>query len=193
MEEIRKVERMTAQRAIVLGVTLWKVRLSLPHGQWMPWQQQHLAASKSQVNYFMRLALVFLVKSRATKTELRALPGDSVELAPKDELSRALLARLEKFVGECSLNELLVKHGIRGVTRDTDAQGGDSAPGQPGEQMLFTEVAEHFYSLRQNLCRREVILRYTPEQLDAAKREIDEIRSAFLALYQEARGTPRSK
>lgn len=188
------MERNAARRAVVLGLTLWRVRFALPHGQWMPWQQEHLATGKTQVNYIMRLALAFLVKSRATKVELRALPADTVELSADHDLSRALLARLDKFVGECSLNELLVKHGIRGVTRDTDDQGGDGADtGQPGEQLLFTEVASHFYSLRQNLCRREVILRYTPEQLDAAAREIEEIRSSFLALYQEARGTPRSK
>lgn len=189
LEEIQRAERVTALRAITLGLALWKVRLALPHGQWMPWQAEHLGVGGRQVNYYMRLALVFLLKSRATKTELRALPVDSVELTSTDALSRSLFSRLEKFVGECSLNELLVKHGIRGVTRDTDSASDEDTSGGPGEQMIFTEVCEHFYSIRQNLCRRETIMRYTPEQLDAAKRELDEIRSSFLALYAEARGT----
>jgi hypothetical protein len=185
------MEKTTALKAIVLGITLWRVRFALPHGQWVGWQAEHLAASKSQVNYIMRLAVVFLLKSRATRVELRALPCDSTTLAPGDELSRALLARLEKFVGECSLNELLVKHGIKGVTRDTgdENEGEPGTTSAPGQQLLFAEVCEHFHSIRQTLCRRETLLRYTPHQLDAAKRELEEIRSSFLALYAEARGT----
>jgi hypothetical protein len=189
LEEIRQMERTAAQRAIVLGLTLWRIRGALPHGAWVPWQEKHLSAGRTQVNYIMRLALVFLTKSRATKIELRALPTDSTELAANDELSRALVARLEKFVGECSLNELLVKFGIKGVTRDTGDESADDQGTTPaGEQMLFTEVCEHFYSIRQTLCRRETLMRYTPDQLDSAKRELDEIRSAFMALYHEARG-----
>jgi hypothetical protein len=193
LEEIRRVEKMTAQRAIVLGITLWKVRLALPHGKWTPWQEEHLSSGKSYVNYFMRLALVFLMKSRATKVELRALPSDSVELSAGDEISRALLGRLEKFVGDCSLHELLVKHGLKGVARDAgDDQADADATTAGGEQMLFTEVCDHFFSLRRTLCTRETLLRLQPDQLDAAKRELGEIVSSFNALYAEARGAKTS-
>lgn len=189
LEEIRRNERVTAQRAIVLGLTLWKIRISLPHGQWMPWQEKHLAAGKSQVNYFMRLAVAFLSKSRATKTELRALPTDSIELSAETELSRSLLGRLEKFVGECSLHELLVKHGIKGVSRDTGGAEGEagSEGATPGEQMLFPEMCEAVSRL-DRLFIPEAIVRVPPEQLKPLRTEWERTKARIDARFEEALG-----
>ena len=188
LEEIRKAEKMTAQRAIVLGVMLWKVRLALPHGDWMPWQAQYLSACKTEVNYYMRLALVFLIKSRATKVELRALPSDSVELAANDALSRALLTRLEKFVGECSLHELLVKHGLKGVTRDQGDEDGADASAKTGEQLVFTSFCDTLFAVRQTVLKREHLMQLTPDQLKGFRREWEQTNSEMQALFAEALG-----
>jgi hypothetical protein len=192
LEEIQRAERVTAQRAITLGVALWKIRLSLSHGQWMPWQAEHLGVGQRQVNYYMRLALVFLIKSRATKVELRALPADSIELAPTDALSRALFARLEKFVGECSLNELLVKHGIKGITRDTDDQANADATTAGGEQMLFPEMCDVLLKL-DRLYMPESIGQVPPDKLKPLRSEWENTKARIDANFEQALGRKPSQ
>jgi hypothetical protein len=187
--EIQRAERETAQRAVMLGVALWKVRLSIAHGQWTPWLGEHIGVGQRQVNNYMRLALVFLIKSRATKTELRALPADSIELASDDALSRALFARLEKFVGECSLNELLVKHGIKSVTRDDQGEGEATAAG--GQQLLFPEMCDVLLKL-DRLYMPESIIQIPPDKLNPLRAEWEHTKSRIDARFEDALGRKTS-
>jgi hypothetical protein len=79
----------------------------------------------------MRLATVFIERTRATKPEMLALPGDQTSLDLADNHhGKQLAAKLATFVGELSLNELLIKHGIKGVglkTELTDAAAAEVA------------------------------------------------------------------
>ena len=51
-----------------------------------------------------------------TKPDILALPGDQTTLTLGDSHeARALVGKLEKFVADCSLDELLIKYGIKGV------------------------------------------------------------------------------
>lgn len=141
----------------------------------------------------MRLALVFLIKSRATKLELRALPTDSIELGTSDQLSQALHRRLEKFVGECSLHELLVKHGLKGVTRDTgEGEGEGEAAAAPGEQLVFPEMCDALLRI-DRLYAPENIVTVPPEKLRPLRTEWENTKARIDARFEQALGSARSQ
>lgn len=107
--------------AVFAGITLCRLKKSMPHGEFRRWLAQmsasggHLAApKKTQANYYMQLAEKFHAKHKVQLPALLALPGDQTALDLGDSHpSRDLVVKVTKFVGDCSLNELLDRHGIR--------------------------------------------------------------------------------
>jgi len=169
---IPRIEREAALRAILAGVTLHRVKSGLVHGEFRRWLSQmstsggHLpAVSKTQVNYYMRLATVALAKTSATKPELLAVLGDQTELSlePADANARRFMDKLVKFVGTKSLNELLRDHGIKdgkklGGARDKADAEAPIDPEQLAEQAREELSAWHETGrqllLTDNLCSR---------------------------------------
>jgi hypothetical protein len=187
---VTKLENEAALRGLLCGLALHRVKASLKHGEWVPWQTSCLKAGRSQVNNYMRLATVFVAKARLSQPELLALDcneGGLVE-AGDNAMTRRLFAAAEKFVGSCSLNELLIKYGIKGVTRDTDSADDTPTGGTAGEQMLFQEIAEHMQGLRLTLLKPEHLMRLQPAQLDAINVEMESSVARWRKLYREAKG-----
>ncbi len=172
---ISKLEGEAALRAIFAGVALHRIKASLKHGEFGPWlSSQEDVAKKSQVNNYMRLASVFLEKTRATKAELLALTGSNEALFTPGEEARSFVAKVEKFVGESSLNELLIKYGIKGVVREGDDGENPNAPAPGADgQLYFSEVSQYLYGFRTTALRPESLARLTPEQLRAVREEHD--------------------
>jgi hypothetical protein len=138
---IPALENEAAVRAVLLGLTLQKLRAGAPHGTWVEQLTQMLTATnvwtpktaKVNASYYMRLASFFVEKTRVTVPEMLALPGDQTELAIDENSSaqaRRFSEKLGKFVGQWSLNELLVRNGIKGVQRDQEDDN------QPPEKQL---------------------------------------------------------
>ncbi len=144
------LERKAAAGAILAGITLHRVKASLPHGAFGPWIAQKLTrltswtpgTAKVNASFYMRLSLTFVEKVRVDKSMLLALPhdGESLDLGASKE-AKKLASALEKFVGDCSLTELLIKHGIKGVGLKTALEQGDedetddsATPAQLAEQ-----------------------------------------------------------
>ena len=127
---LRSIRQEETLRGLLLGLTLHRIKASLPHGEFGAFiKASPTGFGDRWVNYLMRLALVFVDKSRATKPELLALPGDQAELALDGMAGaqRAFTEKAMKFVGELSLAELLDKHGIK----ETKKLGGTREPGDP--------------------------------------------------------------
>ena len=117
---IPRMEREAALRAILAGLTLHRIKAALPHGTWMPWVKQIPTTGGnlpglSQCQYYMRLATAFVESAKVTAPELRTLPGDKIELAlePADAAARRFMEKAAKFVGDCSLNELLAREHVK--------------------------------------------------------------------------------
>ncbi|QYM80261.1 hypothetical protein K0B96_06510 [Horticoccus luteus] len=197
---VGEMESNAAKGGILAGLTLHRVKASLPHGHFGKWIGQISTAveicrtvKKSQANNYMRLAMVFLEKTKAQKPELLALPGDQTSLDLADNhAGQQLRAKLEKFTAGLSLNELLIKHGIKGVGLKTELETAkedeDDAP-QPGQaEDYFTEVAERVYGFRQLVTSRENIARLTPQQLETLHQTVTDSVAEFRRLYDEAKG-----
>lgn len=116
LAEVNRLGRERAARALLAGLGLCRVKASLKHGQFQPWLKAHVKVGLVSCNNYMRLALAFVEKAGVSKPDLLALPGDQTNLAidESDEAQRRFFSKLEKFVGQSSLSELLEKHGIKG-------------------------------------------------------------------------------
>lgn len=146
---LRLLREEEALRGLLLGLTLHRVKASLPHGQFGKWSKAQATFGERWVNYLMKLALVFIDKAKATKPELLACPGDQTELT-LDTLEgeqRRFVQKATKFVGKHSLAELLDLHGIK----ETKKLGGKRTAGCDDDDSEETKA--------------------TPEQLTARARE----------------------
>ena len=166
--EIKSMERGSAIRGVLVGLTLHRIKAGLAHGDWMPWLKKSLkGAGHRQANYYMRLATTFIAAAKVSKPELLALPGDQAELSlePADATARHFMDKVGKFVGECSLNELLDKHHIKGSGKlggkhesDDDAPEPVIDPEQLAEQAREELAAWHEAGrqllLTENICSR---------------------------------------
>ncbi len=119
IDQVRLLERQSAGHAIMAGLTLHRVKVSLKFGEFMPWLKANVRGVRySQCNYYMRLATVFVEKQHVKKPDLLALPGDQTSLAIDEQASdetRTFFLKLSEFVGDRSLNDLLEKYGIKGA------------------------------------------------------------------------------
>lgn len=188
---ISQLETKAALGAIIAGLTLHRVKVSLPHGQFGKWIEQistsggNLTVKKSQANNYMRLALVFIEKAKVQKPDLLALPGDQLSLdVEAGELTRRFFTKADKFVAGLSLNELLIKHGIKGVGLKTElGQGDDDDDDQTPEQKAaaareraWQEAFESVQRIRASLTEPErAHLLSDPKQIETLKAEVVEL------------------
>jgi hypothetical protein len=153
---ISQMERASAVCAILAGITFFRVKASLPRGEWMPWLERleggQISTAGSnfkplqqrQVNNYMRLASAFVEKAKLDERSVLAAPQDEQQLTleTEDAAAKRFAAKLQKFVGECSLNELLVKHNIKAVARDPAPPRPPRGPTDPKAALwLSIEVA----------------------------------------------------
>lgn len=177
LQAVPQMERQAAAHAILAGMTLHRVKASLPHGQFMPWVDQIRTTGANlkgvdqrQVNYYMKLATVFIGKAKVTAPDVLALPGDQTQLLLEggEGEARAFFGKLSKFVGTKSLNELLSEHEIKGSKKlggkreSEESEEPDTAPVPTPEELAAqakTELADWMEQGRQllitdNVCSR---------------------------------------
>jgi hypothetical protein len=162
--QIRSLERESAARAILAGLTLHRVKHSVKFGQFMPWLKTNVKGTGyAQCNFYMRLASCFVEKCHVKKPDLLALPGDQTSLAIDGQgevEGRMLLTKLSEFVGQRSLNELLDKHGIKTATklggaRETNSDDQDNPESAPSAEDLYLQSRDEIGSV---LARAETLL-----------------------------------
>ncbi len=195
---VGELESKAAIGAVVAGLTLHRVKASLPHGKFRDWQEKHLAkiqgwskaTAVKNVSYYMRLSQIFVERTKIQKPTLLALPGDQLALDVGDShQAKEFFSKVSKFVGGISLTDLLIKHGIRSVGLKKElANDDEDAPAPGAAEDYFAQVAKHVYDYRQIVANRESLLRLTPQQLDTLKAEVTDTYSTFTRLYEEARG-----
>lgn len=189
------METDAAKAGILAGITLHRVKASMPHGEFGAFLTGTLAKSKKwtpatatkNASFYMRLALVFLDKSKLGKADLLALPGDKSQLTLEGKDLKKFGDKLKGFVGESSLTELLIKYGIKGVGLKTaleaEAAGEDDGnkltPAQiatAAREATWQEVWNSTQMLRASLTEPERLQHLTdPAQIEQLKAEIVEI------------------
>ena len=193
--QIRLLERESALRAVLCGFALHRIKATLKHGQFLPWIKNDLkGAGRSQANNYMRLAAVAVEKTRATKPELLAIPGDQTELSldTAEGYAGRMMEKLTKFVGQKSLNELLRDHGIKDGKKptkpddDTDDDGeGETEKTEPDPEVtaqIWREgISEWIESGRYQLLEEAPNVKLDPTQV----RNIEGVLTKLLADFRE--------
>jgi hypothetical protein len=184
---MRRLRGEEALRGLLVGMALVRIKHSMPHGTFGPWVQENITAFGDRwASYLMRLGLAFAEKAKVTKPELLAIPGDQTELAldTMEGAQRRFVEKAVKFVGELSLNELLIKYGIKAVGVKTELTKAEAT-----EQKVdfYAEVAERVDGFRALVTSRESLMRLPPQQLDLLAQTVADTYSQFQKLYQEAK------
>lgn len=177
-------------RAIFVGLMLHRVKASLKHGEFGKWQEKHLpAVSTGTIGNYMKLALVFLKKGEVDPVELLAVKDVAPKALAKAKGPAAVFVeKLNNFVGEHDLTELLIKHGIRAVGLKTALENSDQGKSATSAEDYYANVAKRVYDFREIVTSPESLQRLSPQQLDTLKQEVTDSYSTFNRLYEEARG-----
>ena len=185
---MRRLRGEEAMRGLLVGLTLLRIKASLPGGQFTGWLKEHITVFKDRYcRYLMQLALVFVERTKASKPELLALPGEQVELSldGKEGAQRKLFEKAAKFIGEHSITELLEKHGLKekkklgGPRESADAE--PEAPATP-EQLAArarTDLADWITQGRQLLLQENIAQHLSPQEVRAFAESYDALRTEW--------------
>lgn len=206
VQQFQRIARDTKEaplRAILLGLTLHRVKASMPHGTFEAWKKANITAGNiwtertalKNCSFYMRLALAAVEATDATKPQLLALPGDQTELALcEDDNVRAFMASLEDYVGERTIEEILRDEGIKdGAAKKRKALKsgkGDASPAATpaAGQALCNEIAEHLQALRITLTDDAALMQIPPPQLQDIKDSLTQLQQEFSAKVRTALG-----
>lgn len=175
LDLIHKLESQAAGRAIRIGAWLWQAKAQLRHGEFKGWIDQHVEGRGYRAcAFYMKLALAFVEKSKISEPQLAALCAHNFKGTPKSSAGKEAAERLATFIGDHSLNELLIKHGIKSVGLKGELTAGDEAPpaATEGEQMdlVWSQAYEPAKSLADLLTERAATL--APDRRDAIAAEL---------------------
>lgn len=149
LRAVAEMDSNAAKAAILCGLTLHRVKASMP-GNFREWVEEMLPKGNmwtpktavKNASYYMRLALAFLEKTKLAKPDLLALGDGTAALDLTDKATaKKFLAKLTEFIGEHSTNELLIKHGIKGVNlksaldAEIEAETGDDDALTPAQRL----------------------------------------------------------
>jgi hypothetical protein len=132
---IEGLKKERAVKALLVGIYLHQVKIALPHGEFNAWCTAQLGNSKRKAELYMSLAAKFSRSAKLLLPELIGANQLSLDLANvQDEGGRAILGKLDAFVGELGLTELLRHHG---VISPLGARGGSTTRGrEDGEESI---------------------------------------------------------
>jgi hypothetical protein len=190
---IRTMERESALRALLVGLALHRIKAGLYHGEFMPWLKGHVdGVGYRSCNYYMRLATAFVEATHLTKPELLALPADQTEFAiePADAAARRFMDKAAKFVGDCSLNELLAREhvkdhkplgGARPAKKDTRTEEEKLAELR---EIKRAELASWITTGRQLLIDENVCQFLPREEIEAIHGQLLDLKTEFTKAIQ---------
>lgn len=197
--QIAQMEGAAAVRALRFGIVMHHIKSKLDHGKFQPWLAANFTDVKyRQLNYYMRLAIVFADSMRLNQAEVFALPGAQLQLPldGQDGATRSVLEKVAKFVGDLSLTELLIKHDIKSVGLKKELGEGaediDESNLPPDEVLrrrrdeIFGGTIEHLGSLHKVLTNTESLTLLDNTQLEAIENKLVELRAAIAAVRKTA-------
>lgn len=172
LDLIKKLEGEAAFRAILTGIGLHQIKASLSHGKFGPWLEKNSQGGRAQCGYYMKLALTFLEETKATKPEMLLLAAGKFELSTDDVNGRRFVKRIADFVGDLSLNELLIKHDIKGVGMKSSLASASQGEDSDG-QTTFNFAVECMYNFRTQFLKAEAVIQTDPKHLRQILEEHD--------------------
>ncbi len=197
---IKNGDRATTLRALFLGLLFYQIKNEAVHGTFEKIAAEKLSSIPARTRRdYMKLAITYVEKTKLALPERIEIPDAQIALALDDASSsdREMVTKAVSFIGELSLHELMIKHGIRGVGLKTElteaaAVTDDLSSLPPEEQVrirrerLFGSTAEFLGSLRNAFTKPEDLEVLEPIQLETIERELVELRALVVAARKAA-------
>lgn len=174
-------EMTNAVSAVVIGLGLHVIKGSLERGQFTAYLEETLTSvnkwtkgtAKVNASYYMRLALAALEEVKPSRPEMLALTDGSVASEKSSGVAGKYVERLQRWIGERSLNELLVDEGIKGGGGSNGGAGkAIDVPAAPAGDQLLLDLSSHYMGLRDVLLKPENLKRLTARQIEETEREL---------------------
>jgi hypothetical protein len=184
LEAIRRHDVQAAQLSLQIGVLLWQTKATLPHGEFQAWIKSNVDGRGYRVcAYYMKLALAFTEKVKPAAWKIEAMMTLDFDATKHTDEELSALDTMKQFIGENSITELLIKHGIKSVGLKSELADGQEPPALTGEQQLELDWAQAYEpakSLADLLAEKAAA--FTSEQRAALeaelKRALEAIRAA---------------
>jgi len=185
-KKLFRSEHETAVNAVVIGLLLWQAKAAVEKGTFMDWVAKN-AGERAYRNsrYYMSLAQVFVEKGRLSLDE-RLAASTLTGKAPKAGPAKGVYEKLSKFIGEESLSDLFIKHGIKGVGLKSALTAGEEPPAltdaQQAEQQMeldWSQAWEPAKSLADLLAEKAAT--FSPEKRAALEAELKRALQALRA------------
>lgn len=185
------VEIENTVRAVLVGIGLHAVKQSLPHGKFEAWKKANLTQGKiwteatalKNASLYMRLAIAVVEELRPSRKEMAALATTgtlSLSVSTQDDNVKRFVDRVEKLIGERSLNELLADYGLK---NSSSAPSSAKTPALPADDDTLAEDAgQLLINFDHVLLNPEHIKRFSPQQLDEMERQLSDRLEKFRAL-----------
>lgn len=183
---VRRADHDGSFHALCVGAELWKAKAVSKHGEFKPWIEQNVPTSAYRTCAdYMKLTQIFAEKAKLTAEEALAM-GKLLPKGAKSGPAKSAAAKLDAFIGDLSVHELMIKHGVRGVGLKAELTEGDAPPaieagnGQMDLSLVWEQVYEPAKSLAELLA--EQASRLKPEQLAAVEAELKKALHAVRAV-----------
>jgi hypothetical protein len=194
-------------RAIFLGIILNILKEGCAHGEWTPLYQQMLqtvtfcspTTAKRLASEYMRLSIEALAATEMATPEFLALPGNQLSFAlePSDAVGRRFVAKLEEYVDDRSVDEMLTDLGFRGgsaVRRGKKLE--KAAENKPSKeesartlQECFNAIEEHLHLAVVGTLDRATWMSFSRQQHEDLRHIFDQaaadIRARFLKTHPQ--------
>lgn len=112
LQHVEGLRKERSIKAILAGLYLHQVKATLGHGSFGDWLSQHLGKADRTARRYMSLASIFARKSALLLPEMLGANQLTLDLQAQDSEGRAILGKLDAFVGTEGLTALMQKHGV---------------------------------------------------------------------------------
>lgn len=197
-EYVESLKTERSKKAILVGVYLHQVRAALPHGEFDSWKTKHFAKSRSTIGNYMALAAKFSRSAKLLLPEVVAANQLSLDLKAKGSTGEAFMAKLDKFVGNSGLTELMQKHAViqRGGYRpspqpsapppETTNDAGDE-PFDKAEATAFQKCSDAVEAARKALTNELYWTALTVESAELIEAQLKSLQATFHDLILKAK------
>jgi hypothetical protein len=178
--KIRENDKVNSLRALFLGLLFFEIKTEAGRGNFMRIADTRMPEiCRSVRNDMMALAMFFIHESKVALPPRFAIPDAQTALElTGDAVTEKIVREAVKFVGSCSIHDLMVKYNIRekkplGGARSRGADGPIDIDPERLHAQAREEVSAAVESLRHLLLIENICVRLTPEETRAVDASLD--------------------
>lgn len=201
LDAIRQMETGAALRALRFGLVMYRVKATVKHGQFQPWQKKTFGGTaERQCQYYMKLAAAFVERAKLDVQGVLALPAANGELLPAKQsgAARSALEAAIEYIDGRSLNECLADEGIKAKKKPVKRGGGGTGDDTTEEtteaerevtvQDRFNDIDDLLRRARKAVADKAVWMSFSKKQHADLKAAADQTAEVVTDLFVKTHG-----